>query len=197
MSRRKLDHEIIEVARGLSARGLVVGSAGNVSARDGNVIRITPTRVDYAAMRRSDVVSLDPYSERADPRASLEWRLHSAIYRARPDVRAIVHAHGPWATAWSCFDAQLLPELEETAYYGIGQVRTAPPAPGGSAELARGAVSALGGSNAVLLAEHGLVATGETPRSALWTAEAVEHQARVAWLVRVAGRAGAPTSHQL
>jgi L-fuculose-phosphate aldolase len=186
VTRRKLDRAIVDIARALPARGLVVGSAGNVSARHAGAVRITPTRIAYATMRRSHLVTVDLRTDRADPRASLEWPLHAAIYRARPDVQAVVHAHGPWATAWSCLAEPVLPELEESTYYGIGPVRTAPQAPGGSARLATLASAALGTSRAVLLAGHGLVATAETPAMALTIAEAVEHQCRVAWLVRVA-----------
>jgi L-fuculose-phosphate aldolase len=193
--RRRLDRDVVQVARRMAAAGLVVGTAGNVSARDRDIVRITPTRTPYARMRPWYLATLDLRTGHVDPRASLEWRLHAEIYRRRPDVRAIVHAHPPWATAWSCLGIDVLPELEESAYYGIGRVRTAPPTPGGSEELATGAADTLAGSGAVLLARHGLVAVAETPAMALTTAEAVEHQARVAWLTRAVARQGALPSH--
>lgn len=184
MTRRSLDRQVIRTARELFASGLVVGTTGNVSARHDDVGRITPTRTPYRRMARSSLVALDLRNDRAEPRASREWRLHTAIYRARPDVGAIVHAHAAWSTAWSCF-GEPLRDLEEASYYGIGVVRTAPYAPGGSPELAAAASGALGSSGAVLLARHGLVAVGDTPMHALEIARAVEHQAHVSWLVRV------------
>jgi L-fuculose-phosphate aldolase len=115
---------------------------------------------------------------------SRELPLHLAVYRARPDVGAVVHTHSVAATAWSFLDEPLGPELEDLAYHGIDPVRTAPPAAPGSAELAAGAVSALGTGSAVLLGRHGLLTTGDTPERALLVARVVEHQARVGWLLR-------------
>jgi L-fuculose-phosphate aldolase len=187
MTRRARDRQVIAAARALTERGLVVGTAGNVSVRDGDRIRMTPTRTAYAGLRRSGLVTLDLDCEEPPPTASLEWRLHVEIYRRRPEVRAVVHAHGPWSTAWSCHGEPLAPELEEATYYGIGTVCTAPHAPAGSAELAERTARTLGASGAVLLERHGLVAVGDTPDHALNIAQAVEHQAHVAWLVRGAG----------
>lgn len=144
---------------------------------------VTPTRHPYDGLRPRHLVRL-PGPART---ASLEWRMHAAVYAARPDAGAIVHAHTPYATAWSVLGARLEAYVEEAGYYGIGEVRTAPHAPAGSAALASGAVAALGPARAVLLERHGVVALGATAGEALTVALAVEHWARVCWLVRAAG----------
>jgi L-fuculose-phosphate aldolase len=116
--------------------------------------------------------------------ASRELPMHLAIYRRRPDVRAVVHTHSVHATAWSFLDLLLEPETEEVSYYKIGAVRTSQWALSGSPELAQHAAEALGNSRAALLARHGVVAAASTVEDARIIAEAVEHQAHVAWLLR-------------
>lgn len=163
----------------------MVGSAGNVSARRGAAVRITPTSLPYDRMRRADLVTVDLERHLATGRhrPSRELPLHLAVYRQRPDVAAIVHCHSPHATAWSFLDRPLGPATEEIAYYRIGPIRVAEEAAAGSAELGDATVSALGASQAVLLRGHGTVAVGATLEAAAVVARAVEHQAHVAWLL--------------
>ncbi len=184
---RARERAVIAAGRALVSEGLVVGTVGNVSARHGDELRITPTRTSYETMRRRDLVRVNaasgrPLSAAATP--SRELPLHLAVYRARPDVAAVVHTHSPHATAWSFLDRPLEPALEDLDYYGIGAIRTAAPAPPGSDELAHNVSRALGSSNAVLLGDHGVLTTGRSVDDALLTARVVEHHARIAWLVR-------------
>jgi len=88
------------------------------------------------------------------------------------------------ATAWSFLGAPLEPMLEDCVYYGLRSIRTSEPADSASPELAGSAVDALEGSRAALLGRHGVVAIGATLDEAVTTAEVVERQARVAWLLR-------------
>jgi L-fuculose-phosphate aldolase len=184
---RRQERAILAAGRSLVADGLVIGTVGNVSARRDGELRITPTRRAYETMRRRDLVRIDAASGRplsTDARPSRELPLHLAVYRARPDVAAVIHTHSPYATAWSFLDRPLEPALEDLEYFGIGPVRTAPPAPPGTDDLARNVSQALGGSNAVLLGHHGVLTTGASVEQALVNARVVEHQARIAWLVR-------------
>ncbi|WP_051160592.1 class II aldolase/adducin family protein [Patulibacter americanus] len=183
---RGLRRRVVAVARTLEADGLVVGTVGNVSARDGGALLITPTRAPYARMRPRDLARVDVVSGEPLPGGlpSRELPLHLAVYRARPDVGALVHTHSLAATAWSFLDEPLGPELEDLAYHGIDPVRTAPPAAPGSAELAEGAVAALGSGSAVLLGRHGVLAAGDTPERALLVARVLERQAQIGWLLR-------------
>lgn len=176
--------EIVAVVRELSERRLVVGSTGNVSARTATGFLITPTRRRYDALRAWDVVEVGPRRRRRGPPPSRETGLHASIYAAREDVAAIVHHHGPYATACSFDGGELRPRLEESEYFGFGPVRIAAPAPAGSKELAAACLTALGRGSAVLLAGHGMIATGPDLRAALDVALAVEHQAHVSWLLR-------------
>jgi len=161
---------------------------GNLSARDprdANVLHITPTGLPYERMTPEDLAEMTVRGEALRGKPSSEWRLHAAIYRAWPDVRAVVHAHGIYAQAWS-FLGEPLPALtEELEIFAGGDVRVAAYAPSGTQELADNAVEALKGRRAALLARHGIVAVGASPEEALTLCEVVERQAHVAWLLRL------------
>jgi ribulose-5-phosphate 4-epimerase/fuculose-1-phosphate aldolase len=167
--------EVAAAAREMHRRGLVAGTAGNVSAREGDRVHITPSGLPYADMSEADVVTLavDGAVLAGDREPSSERRVHLAVYAGRPDVGAIVHTHSGYATAWSS-----LAEPLATA------VQASEPAPPGSEEIARAAVAALGDRAAALLARHGVLGVGSTPREALAACDAVERQARIAWLRR-------------
>ena len=166
--------------------GLVTGTSGNVSARDGDFVLITPASAPYEQMSEEDLVTLgdggEPGEREGTP--STEWRVHLAIYAARPDVAAIVHTHSVQATAWSFLDEPLHTGTEELEAAIGGAVLTAPYAPTGSEEIANAAADALGDRSAVLLGRHGVVGVGATPAGALATCVVVERQAQIAWLLR-------------
>jgi L-fuculose-phosphate aldolase len=178
--------DVVAAARAMARSGLVVGTVGNVSARQRNGFVITPTRVDYELVEPGDLafVGLSRHSPPPESNASREAPLHAAIYRARPDIGAVVHTHSVHATAWSFLNVPLGPPIEEIEYYGIGEIRTSTPATSGSSTLGKNAVEALGGGAAVLLGRHGVVAVGPDPAEALTIARVVEVQAQVAWLLR-------------
>jgi L-fuculose-phosphate aldolase len=190
LARRDLDRRLLRAARALAGRGLVTGSVGNLSARPGTVIRVTPTRVRHASLGARDLVTVDLDGDvvRGRRPPTSELALHLALYRADPRHRAVIHTHGIAATAWSFLGEPLAPTTEEIGYYGIGPVTTAQAAPGGSIELAQAAVAAIGRSRAVLLRGHGVVAAGDTIEHALAIAESVEHQAAICWLLRADAR---------
>ena len=177
---------IVEAAREMLRLGLVAGTAGNASARDGDSIVITPARLAYEDMTEEDLVAIGPDGEPLDDgdEPSSERRVHVAIYAARPDLGAIVHTHSVHATAWSFLGEPLDTGTEELETTVGGAVRTAPYAPTGSDEIAAAAVEALGDRWAVLLGRHGVVGAGPTPAAALTTCVVVERQAQLAWLLR-------------
>jgi L-ribulose-5-phosphate 4-epimerase len=179
-----LAREVVATAQGVSRAGLVTGTVGNVSARVRDGMLITPSRTRYEAMHERDVAFVDD-DGRAHGRLapSTEWPLHLAIYRARTDVRAVIHTHSLHATAWSFRGGGSLPEIEELRYYGIGTVAVSTPVVAGTAALGAAAVDALGDAHAVLLGEHGVVAVGPSLGNAVIAADVVERQAAIAWLL--------------
>lgn len=180
-SLRSWRERVAETARTMAALGLARGSSGNISARVGNLVLITPTGVPYAFLHPAQVVAMDLEGEALEEwgRPSSEWRLHVAIYRARPEVKAIVHTHSPCATAVASARADL-PVVHDEGQTLFGSVLpVARPAQPGTWKLAQAAVEALGARNAVLLARHGTVALGPTLRQALALAEKVEEAAQL------------------
>lgn len=170
----------------MAASGMVAGSVGNVSIRcprDGALI--TPTRLPYEHMTEGDLVEIDGDGRvRSGAHApSREWPTHIAIYRARPDVGAIVHSHSAHATAWSFLGERLALPTEELEALG-GAVATAEHAPTGSADLARAVSASLGDRGAVLMARHGAVGVGVDLDAAFASCALVEHQARIELLLR-------------
>jgi L-fuculose-phosphate aldolase len=155
--------------------GLVTGTSGNVSAREGALVRITPSGLPYQGMTVNDLVTItmDGAVLAGEHVPSSEWRVHVAVYAARPDARVLVHTHSEHATAWS-------ESGEPLAIAPGSSVLTAPFAPSGSDEIATAAVAALGDRAAVLLGHHGVLAVGETPAGALEVCAAVERAAQAA-----------------
>ena len=178
--------EVVAAAREMLRLGLVVGTAGNVSARDGDAVHITPAGLAYGEMDEDDLVTLAPDGEvvRGERAPSSEWRVHLAVYAARPEVGAIVHTHSVQATAWSCLDEPLDTAIKEFRQAAGGEVWTAEDAPPGTDQIARFAVEALENRNAALLYRHGVLALGDSPARALVVAQVVERHAQMAVLMR-------------
>jgi L-fuculose-phosphate aldolase len=185
-SREPLRTELVDTCRAMLRSGLAVATTGNASVRSGDAVLISPTSLAYEQMEPADVVEIDldgrVASGRREP--SSEWRVHCAVYRARPDVGAIVHTHSPHAVAWSFLGEALDTGTEEIEHYAGGPVSTAPFAPTGGQELALSALAALGDRRAVLMARHGVLGCGASLGEALDTCAVVEQQAQVAWLLR-------------
>lgn len=174
-----LRRDIIATSQVLDAAGLMPNKSGNVSCRSGGGLLITASGVPYADLTHADVVELrlDATAEpERGPRPSSEWRMHAAVYAARPEVAAIVHTHSPRATALACAGRGLPPFHYMIALAG-GEVRCMPYATFGTAELARHAVDGLEGRRAVMLANHGVLAVGATLARAKAVAVEVENMA--------------------
>jgi L-fuculose-phosphate aldolase len=178
--------EVVATAREMHRLGLVVGTAGNISARAEDVVYITPKALPYDELSEGDVVKLSQEGEliAGGREPSSEHRVHLAIYAARPEVMAVVHTHSVHATAWSFLDEDLDPGTKEFDLVAGGPVRTAPQAPPGTDAIARAAVEALDGRRAALLARHGVLGLGDSPARALDVCAMVEQQAQLAWLLR-------------
>jgi len=141
-------------------------------------VLITPSRVPYDRLTPEQVASIDLSGSGDAPRSS-EWAVHCAIYRARPDVMAIVHAHPVYACVLAVRREGLEDLLDEVAPVLGGPVPVAQYAPSGSAELGPLAVAALGPRHAVILANHGTVTVGADLEEAFYRLEVLERAAHV------------------
>ncbi|MBX6354780.1 MAG: class II aldolase/adducin family protein [Micromonosporaceae bacterium] len=181
--------QVVWACRRMRGAGLVVGTAGNVSVRAGDLVAISPSGLDYDDLTPElvGVHRLDGAPVEAPLRPSTELPLHLEVYRrvqARPGsgdphpgesgVSAVVHTHAPASTALSL----VVDEIPATHYYLAlfgGSVRVAPYARFGTAELAAGVAAALTGRRAALMANHGAVCVGDSVRSALDLAAYLEY----------------------
>jgi L-fuculose-phosphate aldolase len=174
---------VAAACRDLAARGLLIGTAGNVSVRTGNQVTVTATGLVLAEATpdRVTVVGPDgrPVPGSLEPTSELE--LHLGIYR-RYGAGAVVHTHSPLATSLSL----VLGELPCVHYQQLllgGSVRVAPFAVFGSGELAEHVLTALDGRQAALMANHGAVVHGPT------LAAAVENALLLEWVCGIYLRA--------
>lgn len=157
----------------------MVGTAGNVSVRVGELVAITPGSVDYDGLTAEQVcvVGLDGAAVHAPLRPSSELALHLLVY-ARTDAEAVVHTHAPASTALSCVLDELPASHYYTALFG-GPVRVAPYAPFGTPELAGHVGAALAGRQAALMGNHGAVVIGPDLPAALERARYLEYLCEV------------------
>lgn len=169
---------LIAAARRLDAAGFMPSKSGNLSLRDGDGFIVTPSALPYDALTEADLVRVGPNGGVApgQRRPSSEWRLHAAIYAARPEAMAIVHTHSPRATALSCA-RRGIPALHYAVQMAGGPIRCADYALFGSQALADATVVALRDRDAALLANHGVVAIGATLAGAEALAREVENLA--------------------
>lgn len=152
--------QVVDACRTLSRSRLVVGTAGNVSVRVGDLVVISPSGVDYETMTARDVgvhdLDGDPVDAHLDP--SSELALHLAVYRESGNT-AIVHTHSVASTALSTLVDEVPASHYYTALFG-GPVRVAPYATFGTKELADNVTTALHGRAAALMGNHGAVLAG-------------------------------------
>ena len=179
---------IVAASRSLDAAGMMPNKSGNLSCRTDAGFLVTPSGVPYAELSPQQVVAVatDGTAEPGAPRPSSEWRMHAAIYAARPDALAIVHTHSPKATALACAGLGL-PAFHYMIALAGGDVRCVPYATFGTAELAERALEGLDSRRAVLLANHGVVAIGPTLDAARAVAVEVENMAGQYLALRAAG----------
>ena len=178
---------LLRYSQRLRPDGLVVGTAGNLSARKDELVAITPSSFDYDALTPEliCVVGLDGNVVEAELAPSSELPMHLAVY-SRTGAGAVAHTHAPYATALSTLVDEIPPIHYLLAEFG-GPIRVAPYATYGTAGLAQNAADALTGRNAVLLANHGTLAVGDSLERAYARSVLLEWLAALYYRARLAG----------
>lgn len=174
---------VVDLCRGLVARGLVVGTAGNVSVRDGDTIAVSPSGVDYASLTPEliGLHALDGTVVDAPLRPTSELALHVLLHtrEGARDGEVVLHTHAAASTALST----VVDEVPLTHYYAAffgGAVRVAPYATFGTPELAAHVLGAMAGRTAALMANHGAVLVAPAVEGALDRAGYLEYVCDVA-----------------
>jgi L-fuculose-phosphate aldolase len=191
-------HAIVEIYRELSRLGLNVAAAGNVSARFGRGMLITPTGCTAETLKPGDVVSTRfEGSSTGKLKPSSEWAMHAEVYVRVAAAGAIVHAHADHCVALSCL-RQPIPAFHYMIHsFGGEDIPCVAYYPFGTRELGAAAGAALEDRTACLLANHGMLARGATLRAALDAAILLEALARQYGLALSAGTPTILTSQEM
>ncbi|MEN3585044.1 class II aldolase/adducin family protein [Streptomyces sp. ZYX-F-203] len=192
MDEARAREAVVATARRTVADGLVVGTSGNVSARVGDTILVTPSGVPYDTLDAEDVtgVDLDGRQVLGTLAPTSELPTHLAVYRGT-DARAVVHTHAVHATAVSTLVAELPPVHYMAATLG-GPVRVAPYATYGTEELADHVLRALADRSACLMRNHGTLTHGADLEQAFHRTAQLEWMCRV-WLAASSVPGSAPS----
>jgi L-fuculose-phosphate aldolase len=188
---RKYREEIVRYGRMLHQRCFVAAMDGNLSVRlDDHRVLVTPTCVSKGAMRPADLVIVDMEGQRVSGRRHVtsEIGMHLLIYRLRPDVQAIVHAHPPTATGFAAAGVALTEPLVCEVVMGLGCIPLARYGTPGTSELTQALEPYIPDYDAILMSNHGVVTYGDTLEHAYMKMETVEHCAQIALVTHLLGR---------
>lgn len=186
----QLRQEICSVGRWMYDRGFIVACEGNLSLRlDGGRILATPTGLNKGMLSLEDLVVTDMAGRQigGERKVSSELAMHVLVYRLRPDVQAICHAHPPTATGFAAagraLDQALLPEV----IVGLGQVPLARYGTPGTPELSATLEPLVPHYDAILMSNHGAVTVGPDLHTAFFRMETVEQFAKISLVTTLLG----------
>ncbi len=192
---RKEKKIVLETAQKMLEKGLVVGTAGNVSLRlppqgGRQLLAITPSSRHYDLLGVDDiqVIDFEANTVEGDLPPSVETRLHIGIYQARENINAVIHTHSVFASAISVAGRDIPAILDDQVAFLGGEIKLAKHALAGSREQVANVLAALEDRNAVLLPNHGAVGTGCTARDALTACELIEKTAKTYLLALSTGK---------
>lgn len=183
--------EICEVGRWIYDRGYVAATDGNISVRlDSRRILTSPTCLNKGMMTPNDLVIIDHDGVKLSGgrKPSSEIGMHLLIYRRRPDVNAICHAHPPTATGYAAAGIPLNRAILAELVVTLGCVPLARYGTPGTPELAAAIEPLVENHDAMLLANHGVVAYGQDLLTAFFRMDTVEHSARIGLVSRMLGK---------
>ncbi|MBM4168140.1 MAG: class II aldolase/adducin family protein [Ignavibacteria bacterium] len=199
-SRADIARQLVHVCHRLAEKGFVTATDGNVSARlsSGNILT-TPTALNKGRVTESDLVEItrDGKPMTFGRRPSTEIDMHLFIYRERPDVHAVVHAHPTYATGFATARIPLTDCLFPEVIVGLGAVPLAPYATPSTREVTDSLVPFVQQTNAIMLANHGVVTYGADLDDAYFNMEKVEHAAHIAFVAHMLGGPQLLTSEQV
>jgi len=181
--------QAIWVAKSLFDRGKTSGSTANLSFRHQDGIYITGSGTCFGFLTPDSFALIDETGAHAgDIAPSKEYPLHTALYKQRPNIQAIIHTHSFYSVLWSCLPHEnhqdVIPAYTPYLRMRLGSVCLVPYAPPGSEELFALFSERISNTNGYLLANHGPIAGGSDILSAFYALEEFEEGARIAWSLR-------------
>lgn len=169
--------KLIQYGKKMVENNLTFSTGGNLSIRiDDRSFLITPSGMAYESLKERDLVVMTSEGEilKGDRKPSSEWHMHGAIYDARPEINVLIHTHSPYVSVVSSLGEELPPISYLIASAGTRTVPLARYETFGTKELGEAAVEAMGDCKAVMLANHGLIAGGDTLAQAFSLAQEIE-----------------------
>jgi L-fuculose-phosphate aldolase len=190
MSDIEYRQEIIRIGQLLHDKSFIAANDGNISVRlDDNRLLVTPTCISKGMMTAEDLLVVDCQGRVVSGfrKVTSEIGMHLMIYRARPDVNAIVHAHPPVATGFAAARIALDQALVSEIVLSLGSVPLAQYATPGTQQLSDNIEPHVSDHDAVLMANHGVVAYAGELWQAYMNMETVEHFAKIALITHQLG----------
>lgn len=183
MNIQEMKQEVYHWTKQSYSERLFSGTSGNLSVydRETDVMVITPTSIPYETIQIDDMVALHTDGTIVDGhyKPSSEWQLHAEIYKAKPEVNAVVHTHSPYATGFAVAHKSIPCTLIEMVIFLNGDVPVADFAIPGTQEVGTNAIKALKDRTGCLLANHGVVAVGKNLEEAHIRAVYIEDAAKI------------------
>lgn len=189
-SEARLRRDLADFGRMLHAQGFVAATDGNLSVRlDEERVMVTPSGYSKGSLEPEQMVIVDLEGHKLNGSCcpTSEIGVHLTIYRMRPDVGAVVHAHPCTATGFASAGIALDEPLCSEIVIALGSVPLAPYATPGSPELSESLKPFIPGHDAILMANHGVVTCGQDLQHAYMKMEAVEHYAKIVLVARQLG----------
>ena len=187
----KIKEQICEIGRRIYAKGFAAANDGNITIRVGaNEVLCTPTMVSKGFLKPEDICKVDMEGKQISGtrKRTSEVLLHLAIYKERPDIKACVHCHPPYATAFAVAHEPIpkcvLPEVEVF----LGEVPIAEYETPGTTKFAETIVPYVKDCNTIILANHGTVTFGPDLEKAYWNSEIIDAYCKILLLARQLGR---------
>lgn len=190
VSEFKLKEEMCEIGRRIWHKGYCAGNEGNHSVRIGeNRFLCTPTGISKGFLKPDDICTVDIEGKQlaGKRKRTSEMLMHLAIYKARPDVKAVVHSHPPHATAFAIAGVELPTCIHPEAEVFLGQVRTAKYVTPGDTRLGESLLPYVKDSNTILLQNHGTVTFSTSLEDAYYKLEIVDAYSRILLLAKQVG----------
>jgi L-fuculose-phosphate aldolase len=190
-SEHQYREDLVRFGKLLHQKGYVAATDGNLTVRlDSERILTTPTGMSKGMMDPDDLVVTDMQGRKLSGRRSVstEIGMHLLIYRMRPDVKGVVHAHPATATGYAAAGIELNQALISEVVLSLGSIPLARYGTPGTAELTRALEPLIPHHDAILMANHGVVTYGDSPLRAYMKMETVEHYAKIALITHLLGK---------
>ena len=187
----ELRQDIVEIGRYLHRFGYVAANDGNITTRlDDQRILATPTGVSKGRMAPDDLIVIDYAGQKISGRAGVtsEIAMHLLIYKRRPDMNAVVHAHPATATGYAAAGLSLNKAIISEIVYSLGCIPLAPYGTPGTPDLLQAIEPLVGSYDALLLANHGVVTYAPDLWGAYFRMETVEHFAKISLVTEQLGQ---------